>query len=57
MHPFGNITGEQEFPSEDIGFKLGLTFLIGGPLLAKRCAAGMITTGAGIALTLLLWVG
>ena len=41
----------------NIGFKLGLTFLIGGPLLAKRCAAGMITTGAGIALTLLLWVG
>lgn len=40
----------------NIGFKLGLTFLIGGPLLAKRCAAGMVTAGASIALALLLWV-
>ena len=38
----------------NIGFKLGLVFFIGGPLLAKRCAIGMIATGAGIGLALLL---
>ena len=38
----------------NIGFKLGLVFFIGGPLLAKRCAVGMIATAAGIGLALLL---
>ena len=38
----------------NIGFKLGLVFFIGGPLLAKRCAVGMIVTAAGIGLALLL---
>lgn len=38
----------------NIGFKLGLVFFIGGPLLAKRCAVGMILTAAGIGLALLL---
>ena len=38
----------------NIGLKLGLVFLIGGPLLAKRCAVGMIVTAAGIGLALLL---
>ena len=39
----------------NIGFKLGLVFFIGGPLLAKRCAVGMIATAAGIGGALLLW--
>ncbi len=39
---------------DNIGFKLGLVFFIGGPLLAKRCAVGMIATAAGIGLALLL---
>lgn len=38
----------------NIGFKLGLVFFIGGPLLAKRCALGMILTAAGIGLALLV---
>ena len=38
----------------NIGFKLGLVFFVGGPLLAKRCAVGMIATAAGIGLALLL---
>ena len=38
----------------NIGFKLGLVFFIGGPLLAKRCAVGMIATAVGIGLALLL---
>ena len=38
----------------NIGFKSGLVFFIGGPLLAKRCAVGMILTAAGIGLALLL---
>ena len=38
----------------NIGFKLGLVFFIGGPLLAKRCAVGMLVTAAGIGLALLL---
>lgn len=38
----------------NIGFKLGLVFFIGGPLLAKRCGVGMIVTAAGIGLALLL---
>ena len=38
----------------NIGFKLGLVFFFGGPLLAKRCAVGMIVTAAGIGLALLL---
>ena len=37
----------------NIGFKLGLVFFIGGPLLAKRCALGMTLTAAGIGLALL----
>lgn len=41
----------------NIGFKLGLVFFIGGRLLAKHCAAGMIATAMGIALALLLAVG
>ena len=41
----------------NIGFKLGLVFFIGGPLLAKRCAVGMIATAAGIGLALLLSAG
>ena len=36
------------------GFKLGLIFFISSPLLAKRCAVGMIVTAAGIGLALLL---
>ena len=39
----------------NIGFKLGLVFFMGGPLLARRCAIGMIATAVGIGLTLLLW--
>ena len=38
----------------NIGFKLGLVFFIGGPLLAKRCAVGLIATAAGIGLGLLV---
>ena len=38
----------------NIGFKLGLVFFIGGPLLAKRCALGMTLTAAGIGLALLI---
>jgi uncharacterized membrane protein (DUF4010 family) len=38
----------------NIGFKLGLVFFIGGPLLARRCAVGMIATAAGIGLALLV---
>ena len=38
----------------NVGFKLGLVFFIGGPLLAKRCAVGMLATAAGIGLALLL---
>ena len=38
----------------NISFKLGLVFFVGGPLLAKRCAGGMIVTAAGIGLALLL---
>ena len=38
----------------NIGFKLGLVIFIGGPLLPKRCALGMIVTAAGIGLALLL---
>ncbi len=38
----------------NIGFKLGLVFFIGGPLLGKRCAVGMIATAAGIGLALLV---
>ena len=38
----------------NIGFKFGLVFFIGGPLLAKRCALGMTLTAAGIGVALLL---
>ena len=38
----------------NIGFKLGLVFFIGGPLLAKRCALGMTLTAAGIGLALMI---
>ena len=38
----------------NIGFKLGLVFFIGGPLLAKRCALGMTLTASGIGLALLV---
>ena len=38
----------------NVGFKLGLVFFVGGPLLAKRCAVGMLATAAGIGLALLL---
>lgn len=38
----------------NIGFKLGLVFFIGGPLLARRCAVGLLATAAGIGLALLV---
>ena len=38
----------------NIAFKLGLVFFVGGPLLAKRCALGMIVTAAGIGGALLI---
>lgn len=41
----------------NIGFKLGLVFFIGGPLLAKRCAVGMVATATGIGLALLVLAG
>ena len=41
----------------NIAFKLGLVFFIGGPLLARRCAVGMIATAGGIGVALLLWGG
>lgn len=37
----------------NIGFKFGLVLAIGGPLLARRCAGGLIAVGAGIGLALL----
>jgi uncharacterized membrane protein (DUF4010 family) len=40
----------------NIAFKLGLVFFIGGPLLAKRCALGMIATSIGIGLGLFMFV-
>ena len=40
----------------NIAFKLGLVFFIGGSLLAKRCALGMITICVGIGLALLFFV-
>jgi uncharacterized membrane protein (DUF4010 family) len=40
----------------NIAFKLGLIFFIGGSLLAKRCALGMIATGFGIGLGLFLFI-
>ncbi len=40
----------------NIASKLGLIFFIGGSLLAKRCALGMITIGVGIGLALLFFV-
>jgi uncharacterized membrane protein (DUF4010 family) len=40
----------------NIAFKLGLVFFIGGPLLAKRCALGMIATSIGIGLGLFVFV-
>lgn len=40
----------------NIAFKLALIFFIGGSLLAKRCALGMIATGFGIGLGLFLFI-
>ena len=40
----------------NIAFKLGVVFFIGGPLLAKRCALGMIATCIGIGLGLFMFV-
>ncbi|MDP1557794.1 MAG: MgtC/SapB family protein [Nitrosomonas sp.] len=40
----------------NMGFKLGLIFFLGGSLLAKQCALGMLATGGGIGLALLLFV-
>lgn len=40
----------------NIAFKLGLIFFIGGALLAKRCALGMIATGFGIGVGLLVFL-
>lgn len=39
----------------NMGFKLGLIFFMGNPLLAKQCTFGMIATGVGIGLALLLF--
>jgi len=40
----------------NITFKLGLIFFIGGSLLAKRCALGMMMISVGIGLALLFFV-
>lgn len=40
----------------NIAFKLGLIFFIGGSLLAKRCALGMMMISVGIGLALLFFV-
>ncbi|GJL72668.1 MAG: hypothetical protein NMNS01_18670 [Nitrosomonas sp.] len=40
----------------NIAFKFGLIFFIGGSLLAKQCALGMIATGIGIGLGLIVFL-
>lgn len=40
----------------NIAFKLGLVFFIGGSLLAKQCALGMIATSSGIGLGLFMFI-
>lgn len=38
----------------NIGFKLGLVFTIGGSILGKRCAGGMLAVAFGVILALLI---
>ena len=40
----------------NIAFKFGLIFFIGGSLLAKQCALGMVATGIGICLGLIVFI-
>jgi hypothetical protein len=39
----------------NMAFKLGLVFFVSGIEMAKRCAAGLLASAAGIGVALLVW--